>query len=160
MANETTITIIGNLVADPELRFISSGVAKVTWTVASTERVFDRATQQWKDGPAMFLRCTAWRAMAENVAETLTRGTRVVVSGVLRQRNYETKEGEKRTVFEVEAEEVGPSLRFATAKVVKAGRAEAAAGAGWGAPAAAQPNATGPWNVPAMTGAGAATPPF
>lgn len=159
MANETAITIVGNLVADPELRFTTAGVAVVTFTVASTERVYDRATQQWKDGPALFLRCTAWRQMAENVAESLTRGTRVVLSGVLRQRNYDTKEGQKRTAFEVEVEEVGPSLRFATAKPVKPSRTEAAADAGWGAPAAAQPTAGSPWDVPAMAGAGA-TPPF
>lgn len=159
MANETTITIVGNLVADPELRFTGAGVAMVKFTVASTERVYDRTTQAWKDGPALFLQCIAWRTMAENTAESLTRGTRVVVSGVLRQRNYETKEGQKRTVFEIEVEEVGPSLRFATAKVVKPGRTEAPADAGWGAPAA-QPATGTPWDVPAMAGAGAATPPF
>ena len=159
MANETAITIVGNLVDDPELRFTAAGIAVGNFTVASTERVYDKTAGQWKDGPALFLRCTVWRQMAENVGDSLTKGTRVVVSGVLRQRSFETKDGQKRSVIEMEAEEVGPSLRFATAKVVKPGRSEAAAVDGWTAPAQSAPNSS-PWDVPAMAGAGAPNPPF
>ncbi|MFC1442878.1 single-stranded DNA-binding protein [Streptacidiphilus sp. N1-10] len=163
MPNATTITVIGNLTADVELTFTQAGVARAKFTVASAERVYDRTTQTWKDGAVMYLQCTAWRSQAENAAESLTKGTRAMVVGPLRQRSFETKEGEKRTVFEVEVEEVGPSLRFATAKVVKPGRTEGtAANAGWGAPVtqAPQPAAGSPWDVPAMAGAGAVNPPF
>ncbi|MDO3650497.1 single-stranded DNA-binding protein [Nocardia mangyaensis] len=122
MAGDTVITVIGNLTADPELRFTPAGAAVANFTVASTPRVFDRNSNEWKDGEALFLRCNIWREAAENVAESLTRGARVIVSGRLKQRSYETREGEKRTVVELEVDEVGPSLRYATAKVSKAGR--------------------------------------
>lgn len=122
MANDTTVTIIGNMVADAELRFTQSGHAVASFTVASTPRSFDKASGEWKDGDALFLRCNIWRQAAENVVESLTRGTRVIVQGRLKQRSYETKEGEKRTVMELEVDEVGPSLKYATAKVNKASR--------------------------------------
>lgn len=123
--NETAITIIGNLTADPELRFTPSGAAVANFTVASTPRTYDKAAGEWKDGEALFLRCQIWREAAENVAESLVRGSRVIVTGKLKQRSFETREGEKRTVVEVEAEEIGPSLRYATAKVNKAHRSGA-----------------------------------
>ena len=122
MAGDTVMTVIGNLTADPELRFTASGAAVANFTVASTPRTFDRSTGEWKDGEALFLRCNIWRQPAENVAESLTRGARVIVSGRLKQRSFETREGEKRTVVEVEVDEIGPSLRYATAKVNKASR--------------------------------------
>ena len=122
MAGDTTITVVGNLTADPELRFTPSGAAVANFTVASTPRTFDRASGEWKDGEALFLRCNTWREAAENVAESLTRGSRVIVTGRLKQRSFETREGEKRTVMEVEVDEIGPSLRYATAKVNKASR--------------------------------------
>jgi single-strand DNA-binding protein len=122
MAGETVITIIGNLTNDPELRFTPSGAAVANFTVASTPRTFDRQSNEWKDGETLFMRCAIWRDAAENVAESLTRGTRVLVSGRLRSRSYETKEGEKRTVVEMDVDEVGPSLRYATAKVAKTQR--------------------------------------
>lgn len=118
-AGETSITIIGNLTADPELRFTPSGAAVAKFTVASTPRFFDKGANEWKDGDTLFLSCSAWRTMAENVAESLTKGARVLVSGRLKQRSYETKEGEKRTVYEVEVDDCGPSLQRATAKVTK-----------------------------------------
>ena len=121
-AGDTQITIVGNLVADPELRFTPSGQPVATFRVASTPRFMDRETQEWKDGDSLFLSCNVWRQAAENVAESLQRGMRVIVSGRLRQRNYETKEGEKRTVYEVEVDDVGPSLRNASAKVTRANR--------------------------------------
>ena len=127
-AGDTNITIIGNLVDDPELRFTPSGAAVAKFRVASTPRYLDRNTNEWKDGDSLFLQCQIWRQAAENVAESLTRGMRVIVSGRLKQRSYETKEGEKRTVFEVEVDEVGPSLRNATAKVTKTTRAAASSG--------------------------------
>ena len=122
MAGDTVITVIGNLTADPELRFTPSGAAVANFTVASTPRTFDRQTNEWKDGEALFLRCNIWREAAENVAESLTRGSRVIVSGRLKQRSFETREGEKRTVVELEVDEIGPSLKYATAKVNKASR--------------------------------------
>jgi single-strand DNA-binding protein len=122
VAGDTTITVIGNLTADPELRFTPSGAAVANFTVASTPRTFDRQTNEWKDGEALFLRCNIWREAAENVAESLTRGSRVIVQGRLKQRSFETREGEKRTVEELEVDEIGPSLRYATAKVNKASR--------------------------------------
>ena len=122
MAGDTTITVVGNLTADPELRFTPSGAAVANFTVASTPRIYDRQSGEWKDGDALFLRCNIWREAAENVAESLTRGSRVIVTGRLKQRSFETREGEKRTVFEVEVDEIGPSLRYATAKVNKASR--------------------------------------
>src|SRR6476469_4186327 len=122
MAGETPITVVGNLTADPELRFTPSGAAVANFTVASTPRTFDRQSNEWKDGEALFLNCSVWRQAAENAAESLTRGMRVVVTGRLKARSYETREGEKRTVFEIDVEEVGPSLKYATAKVTKTSR--------------------------------------
>jgi single-strand DNA-binding protein len=122
MAGDTTITVIGNLTDDPDLRFTPSGAAVANFTVASTPRIFDRQSNEWKDGDALFLRCSIWRQAAENVAESLHRGTRVIVSGRLKQRSYETREGEKRTVFELDVDEIGPSLRYATAKTTKTTR--------------------------------------
>ena len=137
-AGDTNITMIGNLVDDPELRFTPSGYAVANFTVASTPRNFDKKTNEWKDGDTLFLRCSLWREAAENVAETLSKGTRVILSGRLKQRSYETKEGEKRTVFEVEVDEVGPSLRYATAKVTRTTRqagGNSGGGGGFSAPA-------------------------
>ncbi|WP_141014977.1 single-stranded DNA-binding protein [Nocardioides sambongensis] len=122
MAGETVITVVGNLVDDPELRFTPSGAAVANFRIASTPRTFDRQSNEWKDGEALFLSCAAWRQMAENVAESLQKGMRVVVQGRLKSRQYETREGEKRTAFEIDVEEVGPSLRYATAKVARAQR--------------------------------------
>jgi len=132
MAGETVITVVGNLVDDPELRFTPSGAAVANFRIASTPRTFDRQTNEWKDGDALFLSCSAWRQMAENVAESLQRGMRVVVQGRLKSRQYETREGEKRTVFEIDVEEVGPSLKYATAKVTKATRSGGGGGGGYG----------------------------
>ena len=132
MAGDTTLTIIGNLTNDPELRFTPSGQAVASFTVASSTRVCDPQTNEWKDGDTTFLRCSVWRQYAENVAESLTRGTRVIVNGRLKQRSYETKEGEKRTVYEVEVDEVGPSLRNASAKVTKTQRSGSGGGFGGG----------------------------
>jgi single-strand DNA-binding protein len=119
MAGETTITLVGNLTADPELRFTPSGAAVANFTVASTPRTFDRNTNEWRDGDAMFLNCAVWRQAAENVAESLQKGMRVIVQGRLKSRSYETREGEKRTVFEVDVDEIGPALKYATAKVTR-----------------------------------------
>ena len=132
MAGETVITVVGNLTADPELRFTPSGAAVASFTVASTPRTFDRQSNEWKDGEALFLRCSIWRQAAENVAESLTRGARVVVTGRLKQRSFETREGEKRTVIELDVDEVGPSLRYATAKVNRTQRGSSSPG-GFGA---------------------------
>jgi len=129
-AGDTTITIIGNLVNDPELRYTPTGQAVATFRVASTPRFMDRQTNEWKDGDSLFLSCNVWRQAAENVAESLQRGMRVIVSGRLRQRSYETKEGEKRTVYEVEVDEVGPSLRNASAKVNRSARSTTGGGSG------------------------------
>ncbi len=122
MSGETVITVIGNLTGDPELRFTPSGAAVANFTVASTPRTFDRQSNEWKDGDTLFLRCSIWREAAESVAESLTKGTRVIVTGRLVQRSYETREGEKRTVYELQVDEVGPSLRYATAKVTRTQR--------------------------------------
>lgn len=122
MTGETVITVVGNLTADPELRFTASGAAVANFTIASTPRTFNRNSGEWEDGQPLFLRCGLWRQPAENVAESLTKGSRVIVTGRLRQRSFETKEGEKRTVVELEVDEVGPSLRYATATVAKAAR--------------------------------------
>ncbi|MBC3843362.1 single-stranded DNA-binding protein [Streptacidiphilus sp. 4-A2] len=132
MAGETVITLVGNLVDDPELRFTPSGAAVAKFRIASTPRTFDRQTNEWKDGESLFLTCNVWRQPAENCAETLQRGMRVIVQGRLRQRTYDTKEGEKRTVYEVEVDEVGPSLRSATAKVTRAQRTGGQGGPGGG----------------------------
>ncbi|GDY30893.1 single-stranded DNA-binding protein [Gandjariella thermophila] len=163
MAGETTITVVGNLTADPELRFTPSGAAVANFTVASTPRTFDRQTGEWKDGEALFLRCNIWRQAAENVAESLTRGMRVIVSGRLRQRSFETKEGEKRTVIELEVDEVGPSLRYATAKVNKVSRAGAGGGGGgFGGSGSSAAPADDPWGSapPAGSGGFSDEPPF
>ena len=132
MAGETPITVIGNLTADPELRFTPSGAAVANFTVASTPRTFDKQTNEWKDGEALFLNCSVWRQAAENAAESLVRGMRVIVSGRLKARSYETREGEKRTVFEIDVDEVGPSLKYATAKVSKTTRSGTGGGGGTG----------------------------
>jgi single-strand DNA-binding protein len=130
MAGDTVITVIGNITGDPELRFTPSGAAVANFTVASTPRAFDRQSNEWKDGETLFMRCSVWRDAAENVAESLNRGTRVIVSGRLKSRSYETKEGEKRTVVEMEVDEVGPSLRYASAKVTKTQRGNGGGGFG------------------------------
>ncbi len=131
MAGETPITVVGNLTADPELRFTPSGAAVANFTVASTPRTFDRQTNDWKDQETLFLNCSVWRQAAENAAESLQRGMRVIVSGRLKARSYETREGEKRTVFEIDVEEVGPSLKMATAKVTKTSRSGGGQGGGF-----------------------------
>jgi len=130
MAGETVITVIGNLTNDPELRFTPSGAAVASFTVASTPRTLDRESGQWKDGDPLFLRCSVWRQYAENVAESLTKGMQVLVQGRLKQRSYETREGEKRTVVELDVDDVGPTLRFSTAKVTKAQRSSGGGGGG------------------------------
>jgi single-strand DNA-binding protein len=134
MAGETTITIVGNLTDDPELRFTPSGAAVAKFRIASTPRTLDRQTNEWKDGEPLFLACNIWRDAAEHVAESLQRGARVIVQGRLRQRSYETREGEKRTVYELEVDEIGPSLRYATAKVQRMNRSGGGgSGGGFGA---------------------------
>ncbi|MFC4397123.1 single-stranded DNA-binding protein [Arthrobacter sedimenti] len=132
MAGETTITVIGNLTNDPELRFTPSGSAVANFTIASTPRTFDRQSNEWKDGETLFLRAAVWREAAENVAESLTKGMRVIVTGRLKSRSYETKEGEKRTVIELEVDEIGPSLRYANAKVNRTQRSGGQGGGGFG----------------------------
>lgn len=151
MAGETVITVVGNLVDDPELRFTPSGAAVANFRIASTPRTFDKQTNEWKDGEALFLSCSIWRQAAENVAESLQRGMRVVVQGRLKSRSYETREGEKRTVFEIEVEEVGPSLKYATAKVTKASRGGGGGGysGGGGQQGGGQQD---PWATPAPQG--------
>jgi single-strand DNA-binding protein len=167
VAGDTTITVVGNLTADPELRFTPSGAAVANFTVASTPRIYDRQSGEWKDGEALFLRCNIWREAAENVAESLTRGARVIVTGRLKQRSFETREGEKRTVVEVEVDEIGPSLRYATAKVNKVSRGGGGGGFGGGSrPAPAQSSGGSvddPWgSAPASGsfGGGNDEPPF
>ena len=132
MAGDTVITVVGNLTADPELRFTPSGAAVANFTVASTPRTFDKTTNEWKDGDALFLRCAVWREAAENVAESLHKGTAVIVQGRLKQRSFETKEGEKRTVVELDVDEVGPTLKRASAKVTKAQRSGGGGGQSYG----------------------------
>lgn len=169
MAGETQLTIIGNLTADPELRFTPSGQAVANLTVASTPRTFDRQSNEWKDGETLFLRCAVWKEMAENVTETLFKGMRVIVTGRLKSKSYETKEGEKRTVIELEADEIGPSLRYAqavvkrTTRIVDGAASTATAGgfggprsqAGSGAGRAAQgpPQQEDPWATPSTANA-------
>lgn len=138
MAGETVITVVGNLTADPELRFTNNGVALASFTIASTPRTFDRQTNEWKDGEALFLRCTVWREYAENVANSLTKGTRVIARGTLRQRSYETKEGERRTSYELDIDEIGPSLRYSTAQISRTPMR--------GAGAAPEVEASQPWS--------------
>ncbi|MFU8873376.1 single-stranded DNA-binding protein [Micromonospora sp. SL4-19] len=145
MAGDTTITVIGNLTDDPELRFTPSGAAVAKFRVASTPRFMDKASGEWKDGEPLFLSCTVWRQAAENVAESLQRGARVIVSGRLRQRSYETREGEKRTVIELEVDEIGPSLRYATAKVQKMSRSGGGGGFGGGGGQGGGGNFDDPW---------------
>src|SRR5690349_10835405 len=155
MAGETTITVIGNLVDDPELRFTPSGAAVANFRIASTPRTFDRQTNEWKDGDALFLSCSVWRQAAENVAESLQKGMRVVVQGRLKSRQYETREGEKRTVFEIDVDEVGPSLKYATAKVTRAQRSGGGGGySGGGGGGGSQ--ADDPWATPAPQSGGGA----
>ncbi|MEV6962055.1 single-stranded DNA-binding protein [Streptomyces sp. NPDC051207] len=165
MAGETVITVIGNLVDDPELRFTPSGAAVAKFRVASTPRTFDRQTNEWKDGESLFLTCSVWRQAAENVAESLQRGMRVIVQGRLKQRSYEDREGVKRTVYELDVDEVGPSLRNATAKVTKTtgrggqggyggGGGGQQGGGGWGGgPGGGQPAGGAPADDPWATGA-------
>jgi single-strand DNA-binding protein len=156
VAGETTLTIVGNATSDAEIRFTQSGAAVCSFTVASTPRVFDKQSGQYRDGEALFLRVNAWRQLAENCGESVLRGTRVVVTGRLRQRSFETKEGDKRTVVELEADEVAVSLRFATAKVQKADRPDSSGGFG-----GAKSTADDPWaQAPAHVGPGADEPPF
>jgi single-strand DNA-binding protein len=155
MAGETTLTVIGNLTDDPELRFTPSGAAVANFTVASTPRTFNKQTNAWDDGETLFLRCSIWRQAAENVAESLTRGTRVIVSGRLKARSYETREGEKRTVMELEVDEIGPSLTWATAKVTRASRSGGGAGGGFGGGGQSAP-ANDPWATPAQSAPAAA----
>ncbi|MFT4110292.1 single-stranded DNA-binding protein [Propionicimonas sp.] len=157
MAGETLITVVGNLTADPELRFTPSGAPVANFTVASTPRIFDRQANEWKDGNAMFLNCAVWRQAAENVAESLTKGMRVIVQGRLGSRTYETREGEKRTVFEVDVEEIGPALKYATAKVTRSsgggggnysgGGSSGGSGGSWGNSGGQSDRSTGsdPW---------------
>lgn len=167
MAGETVITVVGNLVDDPELRFTPSGAAVAKFRVASTPRTFDRQTNEWKDGESLFLTCSVWRQAAENVAESLQRGMRVIVQGRLKQRSYEDREGVKRTVYELDVEEVGPSLKNATAKVAKTtgrggqggyGGGQQQGGGGWGgAPSGGAPQGGGapsddPWASSAPAG--------
>lgn len=155
-AGDVVVTIVGNLTNDPELRFTPSGAAVASFTVASTPRVLDKATNEWKDGEALFMRCSVWRQYAENVAESLTKGARVIVTGRLKQRSYETREGEKRTVVEMEVDEVGPALKYATAKVNKVSR-----GGGFGGESGGSGGQGGdPWASPASGGAGFDEPPF
>jgi single-strand DNA-binding protein len=154
MAGDTVITVVGNLTSDPELRFTASGAAVASFTVASTPRTLDRQTNEWKDGEALFLRCSLWRQAAENAAESLTRGTRVIVQGRLVQRSFETKEGEKRTVVELQVDEIGPSLRYATTTVNRVARSGAGSAEGSDSTWSAAPPA------PAIAGAGAGEPPF
>ncbi len=164
MAGDTVITVIGNLTSDPELRFTPSGAAVANFTIASTPRTLDRQTQEWKDGEALFLRCNCWRQMAEHVAGSLTRGSRVMAQGRLKQRSFETKEGEKRTVIELEVDEIGPSLRYATATVAKASRSGGGPDGGSGGSGESGPgtgNGRGggdPWGAPA--GDAGDEPPF
>src|SRR5580692_5126407 len=131
-AGDTQITVIGNLVDDPQLRYTATGQAVASFRIASTPRFLDKNTNEWKDGDSLFMSCSVWRQAAENVAESLQRGMRVIVSGRLKQRSYETKEGEKRTVYEVEVDEVGPSLKNASAKVVRSSRATGGQGGSGG----------------------------
>jgi len=172
MAGETVITVVGNITADPELRFTPSGAAVANFTIASTPRTFDRQTNEWKDGEALFLRCSIWRQAAENVAESLQRGMRVVAQGRLTARSFETREGEKRTVMELEVEEIGPSLKVATATVTRATRGggggsyggggggfSGGGGGGFGGGGGQQAApANDPWAAPQGGGGGQAAP--
>jgi len=171
MAGETTITLVGNLTADPELRFTPSGAAVANFTVASTPRNFDRQTNEWKDGDAMFLNCAVWRQAAENVAESLQKGMRVIVSGRLKSRSYETREGERRTVFEIDVDEIGPALKYATAKISRnsgggsgqggggqGGGGQGGGGQGGGGQGGGRPANSGPSDDPWATGNSGGSP--
>jgi single-strand DNA-binding protein len=150
MAGETVITVVGNLTSDPELRYTQNGLAVANFTIASTPRNFDRASNEWKDGEALFLRASVWREFAEHVASSLTKGARVIATGRLRQRSYETKEGEKRTAIELEVDEIGPSLRYATASITRsasAGRGGSGSDEPWGAAPAVGAD---PWGAPGV----------
>jgi len=154
MAGETIITVVGNLTADPELRYTQNGLPVANFTIASTPRNFDRATSEWKDGEALFLRASVWREFAEHVAGSLTKGSRVVATGRLKQRSYETKEGEKRTSIELEVDEIGPSLRYATAQVT---RAAGGGGGNSGGGGQSRPQvADEPWSTPGSQTGGTA----
>lgn len=151
MAGETTITVVGNLTGDPELRFTPSGAAVANFTIASTPRTLNRQTQQWEDGDAMFLRCNIWRQAAENVTESLRRGDRVIAQGRLKQRSFETKEGEKRSVFELDVDDIGPSVKFHAAKSLRPERGQQQRGAEpaedpWGQPPARTAPSGGGWS--------------
>ncbi len=159
MAGETQITVVGNLTGDPELRFTPSGAAVANFTVASTPRTFDRQSNEWKDGETLFLRCSIWREAAESVAESLTKGTRVIVTGRLVSRTYQDREGQNRTVFECQVDEVGPSLRYATAKVTRTQRSGGGGGFGGGGGAggfggSSSAQADDPWATPSGGGGG------
>jgi single-strand DNA-binding protein len=177
MAGETVITVVGNLTGDPELRFTPAGAAVANFTVASTPRTFDRQSNEWKDGDTLFMRCSIWREAAENVAESLTKGMRVIVQGRLVQRSYETREGEKRTVVELQVEEIGPSLKYASAKVTRAQRSGggnfggggggygggASSGGGFSASGGGQQNNDDPWATAGPASGGSSfsdEPPF
>lgn len=163
MAGETVITVVGNLTGDPELRFTPSGAAVANFTVASTPRTLDRTTNEWKDGEALFLRCSLWRQAAENVAESLQKGMRVIVSGRLKQRSYDTKEGEKRTVIELEVDEIGPSLKYATAKVNRTTRQGGDSFGGGGFSGGGSSGGAAPsdeWSAPPAPGGYSDVPPF
>ena len=153
MAGETVITVVGNLVDDPELRFTPSGAAVANFRIASTPRTFDKQTNEWKDGDSLFLSCSIWRQAAENVAESLQKGMRVVVQGRLKSRQYETREGEKRTVMEIDVDEVGPSLKYATAKVTRTTR-QGGDGGGYSGGGQQQQAGNDPWATPAPQGGG------
>ncbi len=158
-AGDIVVTVVGNLTNDPELRFTPSGAAVASFTVASSSRYLDKATNEWKDGDPTYLRCSVWRQYAENVAESLTKGTRVIVTGRLKQRSYETREGEKRTVMEIEVDDVGPALRYATAKVNRVQRQ----GGGFGGDSGGSAGGSAPADDPWATGGGTAAydePPF
>ena len=144
MAGETVITVVGNLTADPEMRYTNSGVPFASFTIASTPRTFDRQTNEWKDGEALFLRATVWREFAEHVANSLTKGTRVIARGNLRQRSYDDKDGQRRTSYELDIDEIGPSLRYATAQVTRAQSRGQGGGVGGG-----QPSGQSDWGRPA-----------
>jgi len=153
MAGETIITVVGNLTADPELRYTQNGLPVANFTIASTPRNFDRQANEWKDGEALFLRASVWREFAEHVAGSLTKGSRVIATGRLKQRSYETREGEKRTAIELEIDEIGPSLRYATAQVTRASGGAGAGGSGGGRPQGAV--ADEPWGASAPAAGGA-----
>jgi len=160
-AGDVNITVVGNLVADPELRFTPSGAAVANFRVASTPRILDKTTNEWKDGESLFITCNVWRQYAENVAESLTKGMRVIVTGRLKQRSYETREGEKRTVVEMDVDDVGPALKSATAKVNRVQRDGGGFGGGGGGGAAAAGSSDDPWaSGSSGGGAGFDEPPF